>query len=1127
MRKLTILVLIISAIVLVLFGCDKVPNVEGLELTINFNPNGGSEVAAITIDRSTKAVTMPDTTKEGYVFDGWYFDNDTFLQPVTSATVLAKLTPETTSITVYAKWIEEDVALVFDDVILALKNSMSAMYLETGGKNVKEDLDTTEAARLIVLEDEFDLDGELEDNYRHVRDLVLQYDSLIMANEIISIIDDVEGDYGDLTSQQLDRLNEISEYLFKDCFVYDDDSLFSLYMCTLDSIDDEEDNVLSQADYTLAKEYMELAQRRLDYLDYEANKDKFNQKMSGFLDLFVQDDIALVKFQNLANYILDYDYDAIMEEDDGDYYPNPSLLVNFLLGALDASEFTADDLGLFLYKATDFAIDSSIADMTESNAEINAIILGYEGEIDALQLLIDNVDSEYLYMLEGWEKDIQNLEENIDRREEDIERNNQTIVSLTAIKPEINAAMVKEVADVFIGIVRIVQSNNILSLIYDMSDYDEMPTIAEIATVIGSFSDAFIDISESYSSTVWTGLITVMEDVIETLDETGMADTLIPTLLSINPFDMAGKVGDLLAVFDSNTLNTFFNEVTADGKRVIMPDMSDPNLLFTNLMILEARIITALVGSTYDAVAFEAAYDQMIEELGLLPTMMPFDIPIEEMEEVSEMMFIAPILVDMVGDLLKDKIVISASRYNDLVTLADLDYLTDLLTEDIPPELYYAPVIMNAYFYIEAVADSVNSFLTIIDDEGEYKEISYSVAGAMFALSIEKVKLDNYILLFDGFDFDVPNYLAAYMINSLFSPDVLTEEEAVELIVYFARNGAEVLGEIASLFGIPTPLLDLIDELADAEEPLLEDLVELLVSLSVLASNAMVNSIDPIDGELLGMEELAAELKGVLEQIKLIYISPVDQNSVIAVLDAVVTLIDIMIIPVASTTISNNTMGKAENDVDYFIEVYLQLQVDYFDSIEDITLDMLKDLTGLELIAGTEPIDNEIVVDITDGMLNVIYSTRSGHVAEYDYDLGWDYYVIETDDPDYITLMYAALDFAVAYASANDFEGTIDIMIDILDEMFLAGNDAFDFDGVPSDDFLIYFAKALTILFGDDINDYLDVIAEAGNDNLLSDALSDIQDSYSLIKLVATNNYGDVLATQDRADILALMEMLA
>lgn len=68
-----------------------------LSYTVNFNSNGGSKVKVATV-RSGKTVSKPeDPTREGYVFAGWYLDED-LTEAFDFETVIRK------SVSLYAKW---------------------------------------------------------------------------------------------------------------------------------------------------------------------------------------------------------------------------------------------------------------------------------------------------------------------------------------------------------------------------------------------------------------------------------------------------------------------------------------------------------------------------------------------------------------------------------------------------------------------------------------------------------------------------------------------------------------------------------------------------------------------------------------------------------------------------------------------------------------------------------------------------------------------------------------------------------------------------------------------------------------------------------------------------------------
>lgn len=75
---------------------------QGVTFTIDFDSNGGSPVDSISYEGNI-AVELPDNpTKDGYIFDGWYWDNDTFANPFTVNSALDQ--PLQGGLTVYAKW---------------------------------------------------------------------------------------------------------------------------------------------------------------------------------------------------------------------------------------------------------------------------------------------------------------------------------------------------------------------------------------------------------------------------------------------------------------------------------------------------------------------------------------------------------------------------------------------------------------------------------------------------------------------------------------------------------------------------------------------------------------------------------------------------------------------------------------------------------------------------------------------------------------------------------------------------------------------------------------------------------------------------------------------------------------
>ncbi len=100
MKKLNILLIIVTILTMMLLfvAC----NTLSLEISLHFDSNGGSEVPNLNIGKEMNINIPENPTKEGYIFDGWYWDNDIWLQPLT----INSLTdvPLSREMTVYAKW---------------------------------------------------------------------------------------------------------------------------------------------------------------------------------------------------------------------------------------------------------------------------------------------------------------------------------------------------------------------------------------------------------------------------------------------------------------------------------------------------------------------------------------------------------------------------------------------------------------------------------------------------------------------------------------------------------------------------------------------------------------------------------------------------------------------------------------------------------------------------------------------------------------------------------------------------------------------------------------------------------------------------------------------------------------
>ncbi len=122
LKRVRVLSIVLSLIaVLFLTACNN----NSVNFIINFDSNGGSTVESINYD-GVSTITMPDNpTKEGFVFDGWYWDNGTFEIPFTANSLLD--TPIESDLTVYAKWILDSDPPV---------GTISVTFITNGGTDV-------------------------------------------------------------------------------------------------------------------------------------------------------------------------------------------------------------------------------------------------------------------------------------------------------------------------------------------------------------------------------------------------------------------------------------------------------------------------------------------------------------------------------------------------------------------------------------------------------------------------------------------------------------------------------------------------------------------------------------------------------------------------------------------------------------------------------------------------------------------------------------------------------------------------------------------------------------------------------------------------------------------------------
>ncbi|GHV72368.1 hypothetical protein AGMMS49928_29100 [Spirochaetia bacterium] len=99
MKKNVLWVLSGLALILALGGCPS-PTGGDITYTVTFNTQGGSTIAAQTVDAGSQVSKPDNPTRVGYVFDNWY-------DAATGGAVIGWPLTVTSDITVYARWTSE------------------------------------------------------------------------------------------------------------------------------------------------------------------------------------------------------------------------------------------------------------------------------------------------------------------------------------------------------------------------------------------------------------------------------------------------------------------------------------------------------------------------------------------------------------------------------------------------------------------------------------------------------------------------------------------------------------------------------------------------------------------------------------------------------------------------------------------------------------------------------------------------------------------------------------------------------------------------------------------------------------------------------------------------------------
>ena len=95
--------------IIVLVSCKQTP----IKVDIIFDSNGGTDIASITYDE-TSTIDMPENpTKNAYLFDGWYFDDEVFEQSFSVDAISEQEVQNNSDLIIYAKWIPIDYSITY------------------------------------------------------------------------------------------------------------------------------------------------------------------------------------------------------------------------------------------------------------------------------------------------------------------------------------------------------------------------------------------------------------------------------------------------------------------------------------------------------------------------------------------------------------------------------------------------------------------------------------------------------------------------------------------------------------------------------------------------------------------------------------------------------------------------------------------------------------------------------------------------------------------------------------------------------------------------------------------------------------------------------------------------------
>lgn len=858
MKKLRLVLCLILVCVLAmsLIACNKDSVTEKPVYTINFNTNGGSEVAAITIDASTTSITLPENpTKAGFEFEGWYFDNDTFANPANAATILTSLSATAASVTVYAHWVVE---ITYGDALNSLKSAIVGAYFGLNNSPV-----APSAAREAELEALLGFtDGDISSYNYNSETFVKNYYAYCNFTSYVSIINNIGGvdNIPNLSEEDKNFLTDVEKN----------------YKISGTSAADKLDNVNMRLSFTeisacasvtvetfnLYKEHYDLSENIIDYNEYLEGKAELEAMLDLYLATIGSNDIRKDKILAVASFLNSYNYATLIVVNEEGYFDvDPGKAIGFILNVIGNCGLTNEDSGILVYKMVLLNIDLSI----------------------------DNIDDAVVYTNTELAK--------LDNTPERIAELNQELADLAAekadlnvLKGQLNVTVFTDLAAIVTDIAESLNFSNVLSTLFStMQSEDGAPTLQEMATIFAAMKSTCDNFISSYDTAAWTAAKTSVTALFTSLSQSDLSiaayfGAVVPFISDFNPCETLGVASRLLALLTYPNLEIFLDVVPNEeneDKRDVKFDITDAYFM-QNLAILEAKLIVAITDNTYSQSTFSASYNELVTNVkSMLPMLLVWTqgqknigVATAEDESGDEMnteltLLAAEYAADMLFDLLQDKIVITETRYTAIQTIAAIDFITDAnaststFTSDMIDDL----ILTNAFVKINTYTSQLNTIAKKIANDDENRKTTIP-AVIMYALDIDSAKLDalstSLTNAFAGYtEVNYPNggKRMIIVISCLFDAG-FTEAEIVDLITYFGEYAADFALEAYPLSGITNTVFSGFLTNFAADNTDLETIATFAVKAVKIFTTSLA-SIFAIEGD-----DFATALPGVIDEIQ-------------------------------------------------------------------------------------------------------------------------------------------------------------------------------------------------------------------------------------------------------------------